>query len=114
MENRRLMLLGTLLVGALALWLVGCGPKAIKPKSVLDTPQNHFNQGMRELDRGNLDLAMQEFERAKALDPKYAEAYAGMALVHASKQDFVKAMELADQALSKNKNSLDARIIKGR
>ncbi len=114
MQNRRLMLLGTLLIGTLVLWFVGCAPKAIKPKSVLDTPQNHFAQGMRELERGNLDLALQEFERAKALDPKYAEAYAGMALVHATKQDFVTAMDLADQALSRNKNSLDARVIKGR
>lgn len=114
MQNRSLKFVATLLASVLVLWLVGCGPKAIKPKSVLDTPDNHFNQGMRELDRGNLDLAVQEFERAKSLDPKYAEAYAGLALVHATKQDFQKAMELVDQALAKNKNSLEARIIKGR
>ncbi|MBC7186838.1 MAG: tetratricopeptide repeat protein, partial [Calditrichaeota bacterium] len=114
MQNRSLKFVATLLASVLVLWLVGCGPKAIKPKSVLDTPDNHFNQGMRELDRGNLDLAVQEFERAKSLDPKYAEAYAGLALVHATKQDFQKAMELVDQALAKNKNSLEARVIKGR
>ena len=59
-----------LLAGLTFLWLMaGCGPKAIKEASVLDTPENHYNQGMRELDRGNLDTAAGEFQRALALNP---------------------------------------------
>jgi len=111
-------------VFALAL-VVGCGPKAIKEQSVLDTPENHFSRGMVEFDRGDLVKAMAEFERAKALNPNYAEAYSGLALAaaqkakdatdtKAAKDMFRKAYELADQGISKNDKSIDVHIIKGR
>ena len=76
--------MGLLAILAFMLTLWGCGPKAIKPDSVLDTPENHFSQGMTQFERGNLDEAMREFERANALNPDYAEAYSGMALVYAT------------------------------
>jgi len=107
------LLITTIIFLALAL-VMGCGPKPIKEESVLDTPDNHFNQGLRELDRGNLDDAMREFERAKALNPKYAEAYSGMGLVLAEQGDFKKALDLADKGIDKNDKSVDCRIIKGR
>jgi len=94
--------------------MIGCGPKPIKKESVLDTPDNHFSQGLRELDRGNLDKAMSEFERAKALDPKYAEASSGMGLVWAERGDFKKALDLANEGVDKNDKSVDCRVIKGR
>ena len=100
-------------VGLIAM-LAGCGAKPIKEESVLDTPDNHFSQGMREFDRGNLDLAMGEFQRAMALDPDYAEAYSGMALVYAEQGNFKEAHDFADKGISKNKDSMEARIIKGR
>ena len=103
-----------LLLGISIVIMAGCGPKPIPKESVLDTPFNHFSQGMREFNRGNLDLAMDEFERANALDPDYAEAYAGMGLVFAAKKDFENALKSADKALDKNKNSVEARVIKGR
>jgi len=97
-----------------ALLVLGCGPKAVKEASVLDTPENHYNQGMRELDRGNLALADQEFDRAIALKPDYAEGFAGKGLVAATGGKFEQAYELVNRALSKNGESVDSRIIKGR
>jgi len=94
--------------------MIGCGKKAIKEASVLDTPDNHYHQGMRELDRGNLDAAVGEFQRSLALNPNYAEGYAGLAMVWANKGDFAKAYEQIDRALGKNDKSLDSRILKGR
>ncbi|MDZ7288344.1 MAG: tetratricopeptide repeat protein [candidate division KSB1 bacterium] len=105
--------------------VIGCGPKAIKKESVLDTPENHFNQGMRELDRGNLMEAKREFDRAKALDPKYAEAYAGMGLALATEAEgikeakaqdamYEKALAAVDEATGKNDKSVESYIIKGR
>jgi tetratricopeptide (TPR) repeat protein len=96
------------------LLMSACGPKPIKQESLLDTPDNHYNQGMREFDRGELDKAMGEFTRALNLNPNYAEAFSGQALVWAQKGDFDQALSLADKGIDKNNKSGDARIIKGR
>ncbi|HPG40921.1 MAG TPA: S-layer homology domain-containing protein [bacterium] len=92
----------------------GCGPKPIKPASVLETPENHYSQGMREFDRGNFNNAEGEFTKAVQLNPNFAEGYSGIGLVWAARGDFKKAHEFADKGLGKNGNSLDARVIKGR
>jgi len=104
---------------------LGCGSKTLKKESVLDTPDNHFNQGMRELDRGNLAEAKREFERARALDPKYAEAHAGLGLALAVEAEaaadtkmqqalYDKALSAVDEALGKNDKSVESHLIKGR
>lgn len=111
MKKKTLLYAMAALLLALAL---GCGPKALKQESVLDTADNHYSQGMRELDRGNIAKAVQEFDRAKALDPNYPEAYAGMGLALAYQKNYDKALEAVDQALGKNDKSYDARVIKGR
>lgn len=117
--------LAILVMFIFALSIMGCGPKPEKEKSVLDTKENHFSRGMTEFERGNVDDAMVSFERAKALDPEFAEAYSGMALVIAkraqdsqddktTKELFAKAYDLANKGISKNDKSLDVHIIKGR
>ena len=103
-----------ILIAILFAFTFACGPKPIQEESVLDTPQNHYSQGMRELQNGDLDQADKEFQRAIALDPNFAEGYSGMALVAANRQDFKKAYELADKGIDKNKKSVDAHVIKGR
>jgi len=104
-----------LIIGLAVMWgITGCGKKAMKEASVLDTPENHYNQGMRELDRNNLDNALGEFQRALALNPNFAEGFAGLAMVSAVKGDFNKAYENIDKALGKNDKSLDSRVMKGR
>lgn len=117
-----------LLAAALAVLLIaslGCGSKTLKKESVLDTPDNHFNQGLRELERGNLAEAKNEFARAQALDPKYAEAHAGMGLALAVEAGnakdkktqetlYDKALAAVNEALGKNDKSVESYIIKGR
>jgi tetratricopeptide (TPR) repeat protein len=106
--------MGILFIAIFALSIIGCGKKAMKEESVLDTPENHFSRGMIEFERGNLTSAMAEFQRAKALNPNYAEAFSGMALVYAKQGDFKKAYELADDGIGKNDKSVDVHIMKGR
>jgi len=93
--------------------LIQCGPKPIPKESVLDTPENHYSQGLRELERGRLDAATEEFQRAIALDPKYAGGYVGMALVWGERENFEKAFEAVDKGLSKNDRFIDGYIVKG-
>lgn len=98
----------------LAFLAVGCGPKPIKEASVQDTPEKHYDRGMYEFDRGNLNSAQSEFERALALNPNFAEAFAGQAIILATQGDYKKAYELADKSISKNGKSIEPYIIKGR
>jgi hypothetical protein len=114
MNKNIFRIVGMVLSLALLISFIGCGTKAIKEESVLDTPDNHFSRGMVEFERDNLNAALAEFQRAKALNPNYAEAFSGMALVYAKNGDFKKAYEAADQGIDKNNQSVDCRIIKGR
>jgi len=99
---------------ALIFILSGCGPKPIPQQSILDTPQNHYKQGLRELDRGDIDNAKMEFDRAIKLSPSYAGGYVGLALVHSSKNEFDLAFKMIDKAIGKDKNFVDAYIAEGR
>ncbi len=99
-------LIALFVLGAL---FVGCGPKARKAEGYMDDPPTHYKQGMKYWDAGEFAKAEEEFNHAKALDPKYAPAYAGLALITAQKAKtaatveeteelFDKAIELADKA----------------
>jgi tetratricopeptide (TPR) repeat protein len=112
--NRQKITVVLMLVTALAFTLKCCGPKPIKKESILDTPDNHYKQGLRELEKGNLDAALEEFNRAKGIDKKYALAYAGIGLVWAEKGDFDKALKSVDEALDLDDKSAEAYVIKGR
>ncbi|HNW61132.1 MAG TPA: S-layer homology domain-containing protein [bacterium] len=92
----------------------GCGPKAIKEASVQDTPEKHFDRGMYEFERGNMTSAQSEFDRALALNPNFAEAFSGQALISATQGEYKKAYELADKGISKNGKAIEPYIIKGR
>ena len=92
----------------------GCGPKPIEKESVLDTADNHFNQGIRELDAGQLDAAAEEFQRAIALDPDYAGGYVGMGLVMAERDNFKEALEYVNRGIGKDGTFIEGPIAKGR
>ncbi|MFO7892048.1 MAG: S-layer homology domain-containing protein [bacterium] len=94
--------------------LSGCGPKPIEKESVLDTPDNHYRQGLRSYNRGDLQGAAEEFDRATALDPDYAGGYVGLGLVEAEKQNYKEALKLVDKGIGKNKNFIDGYVAKGR
>ena len=65
----------------MALFLLGgC---ATKPQSDVDTPEYHFRAGMRAVDSGDYDAALNSFQRALDLDKKFIAAYAGFGLANA-------------------------------
>src|SRR6266496_3598903 len=76
------------LVMALAIVFAGCGKKAPQPVSVLETPEYHYKQGLRYLDKDQIDDAMKEFERAISLDPKSPLGYIGKGLALGKKGDY--------------------------
>lgn len=96
MLNRRIVLI--MIAGLCALFLFACGPKARKQEAVLDTPEHHVSNGNKLLERGKIDEALNEFNLAKGLDPKFAPAYVGIGLVHGYKNDFKAGMEAMDKA----------------
>jgi len=102
------------LVLVVLLILSGCGPKPIEKESILDTPDNHYRQGMRSYNRGDLQGATEEFNRATALDPDYAGGYIGLGLVEAEKENYKEALDLVDKGIGKNKDFIDGYIAKGR
>jgi Tfp pilus assembly protein PilF len=112
--KRYQIVLAALAMGAMCCALWSCGPKPIKPESVMDTPQNHYKQGLREIDKSNLDAAMEEFNRAKGIDKKYALAFSGIGLVYALKGDFEKAIDNADDAIELDGKSAEAHVMMGR
>jgi len=104
---KRLM---TLMVVIVALVAVGCGPKAAPSTSVLDTPEYHYNQGLKFLDKNQMDDAMREFQRAVDLDPKSPLGFIGKGLVFGKKSDFKAAFENMEKAKSNETKGIEARI----
>jgi len=85
----------------LAFSFAGCaGKPPAKPVSVMDNPDHHYSNGMKFLDKGEYDNALVEFERARALDPKYGKAYMGIGVVKGYKGNFDAAFEAMKQAKS--------------
>ena len=111
--NIRTLKLAILLGLCLGLILGGCGPKPIKKESVLDTPDNHYNQGLREVVADQLDAAMEEFQRAIDLDPDYPGGYVGMGLAVAKKKDYKAAFKWVDKGIGKDNKFIDGPIAKG-
>lgn len=79
MPTLRLLLTATMCL----VLLTACGPKGVKPMSPEDTPQNHYLRGMQLVERGEASQAQARFARALELEPHYAPAIAGQALVAA-------------------------------
>lgn len=109
MNSRRLLPL--ILLVALA---IGCGPKPETRQSVLDTPDYHVSQGMKLLDRGQIDDAESSFQRAMGLDRNYAEAYSGMALVQAEWGNWDEARDMADEGVARDKKNPITWAVRGR
>ncbi|HSA78347.1 MAG TPA: hypothetical protein VLG72_05755, partial [Nitrospirota bacterium] len=105
---KRLMLVVTALA-ALVL-VAGCGPKAAPSTSVMDTPEYHYNQGLKALDADRLDDAMREFDRAIALEPKSPFGYIGKGLALGKKGEFKPAFEDMEKAKDYEKKGIESRI----
>ena len=104
---KRLM---TLMVVIVALVAVGCGPKAAPSTSVMDTPEYHYSQGLKYLDKEQIDEAMKSFDRAVALDPKSPLGYIGKGLAFGKKGDFKLAYENMEKGKSHETKGIEARI----
>jgi S-layer homology domain/Tetratricopeptide repeat len=96
------------------LLMVACGPKPERSESVLDSPDYHVNQGLKLLENGQLAEAEAEFARANELDPDYAHAYSGIALVRAMQGEFEEAEDLADEGVREAKKDPFTRAALGR
>ena len=82
------------------------------PESVQETARTHLDHGRACLDRGKYDDAIADYEKAIALDPKYALAYTIRALTYESNgeveraiADFRKVLEI-DSSDENAKNNL--------
>ena len=58
-----------LAVAAMVLVIVaaGCGPKADPPTSIMDSPENHYNQGLKASDTDRREKAMRGSDRTISL-----------------------------------------------
>ncbi len=106
-DLKRFMILMAVVV---ALVVSGCGPKAAPSTSPLDTPEYHYNQGLKYFEKEQLDDAMREFQRASDLDPKSPLGYIGKGLVFGQKGDFKAAFENMEKAKSNESKGIEARI----
>jgi len=79
--RRRNKIFSFVVLFAVVLLMVACGPKARVPVSQLDTPEHHVFTGMRLLDQEKYADAQREFDLALSLDEKYSKAYTGIGLV---------------------------------
>jgi tetratricopeptide (TPR) repeat protein len=100
-----------LFLAVAVLGFAGCAAQEkepIKPVSVMDNPEHHYNNGIRFLDNGKYGEALSEFERANALNPKYGKAYMGIGLVKAYKGDLDGAFDAMKKA--KELDGVDAHV----
>jgi outer membrane protein assembly factor BamD (BamD/ComL family) len=91
-------------------WLMsGCAQKRVTPLSEEDNPAHHYLMGMELIDKNDLKEASVKFDRSLELEPDYAPAFAGKALVAALRTgqekdkehrsvEFEKAIALLDDA----------------
>ncbi len=80
---------------ALMLLLSAC---AVKPSSEMDSPEYHHKAGMRHLEMGEYQSAVNSFSRAIDLDKKFAISHAGLGIAHANLKDRKQAKKHAGKA----------------
>lgn len=99
-----------LLLAVLAFVVTGCGPKIAPPTSVLDSPEYHYKNGLKYLDKDQIDDAMKSFDRAIALAPKSPLGYIGKGLAYGKKGDFKAAFDNMEDAKDYEEKGIEANI----
>mgnify|MGYP005834473957 CR=1 FL=1 len=100
--RRTFIIFAFIALGISLLIVSGCGPKQRAKEGLLDTPESHYNQGMRKFESDNIDEAEAQFSDAISLNAKYAPAYAGLSLVNAA-----KGAEIADAKSKERRQYFD-------
>ena len=90
------------------------GPKERQAESVLDTPEYHYTQGKKYLEKDDLTNALREFNEAKSLKANFAPAYEGIAIVQIEQKNFEPADENIKTALSEDGDWVPAVVARGR
>lgn len=94
----------------LAVVVSGCGTKIAPQTSVMDTPEYHYKNGLRYLDKDQVDEAMKSFDRAIALAPKSPLGYVGKGLAFGKKGDFKAAFDNMETAKDNEEKGIEANI----
>ena len=99
MTPGRSVVTGLVIVAAL---LSAACAAPIASQGVGDTAAHHYAIGMKFVESNELGRAEEEFQRAQALDPKYAPASEGLGLVALARRDLDAAEKNFDAAKSKD------------
>lgn len=113
MKNSKFIKIYILLI--ISAFLMHCSsPKERKAESVLDTPENHYIQGVKYLNNNDLTNAEREFNLSKGLKNNFAPAYEGLAIVALENGKLKKAEGLIDKSLDFDDDWTPAMVAKGR
>ncbi len=85
---------------------IGCSQK---PQSDMDSPEYHFKAGMRAIEQMEYSNAIHSFERAIALDRKFAHGYAGLGIAYAHLNNSKNAKKFIGKA--ENKGGKDPDVL---
>jgi len=102
------------LISLFVLFSACSGPKERQAESVLDTPEYHYAQGKKYLEKDDLTNALREFNEAKSLKANFAPAYEGIAIVQIEQKNFDQADENISTSLSEDGDWVPAVVAQGR
>jgi tetratricopeptide (TPR) repeat protein len=93
--------------------------RELNPEEVVEPPDNvkkartRLNLGRQFMDKGLMDMAGSEFEKAVELDPNNVEALAELGGFHLRQKDYEKALDELTKAIELNPDSAHARFSMG-
>ncbi len=64
--------------------------------------EKHFKKGFQHQDQGNLDKALEEYQKALELNPNYAQVYTNLGTVYLGKKDYDQAIESFKKVIELN------------
>lgn len=99
-----------ILLAALAVIAIGCGTKTAPTTSIMDSPEYHYNNGLKYLDNSQIDEALRSFDRAVALAPKSPLGYIGKGLAFGKKGDFKAAFDNMEKAEDLEEKGIESKI----
>jgi len=74
-----------LFVAFILVFVSACAKPIAKCVAPEDNPPHHYLRGMEALEKGNLEIAEDKFNRAVYCDEKFSPAHSGLAIVYAEK-----------------------------